>query len=304
MKRLIKAILWIGCYGGAGWFVIKTGPGFDILSQEHWKMLFDRSAHAFWSSEVAERKLVCKILLGFIIIGILGLAIVTKKKKPYTIIAKEELPKKESFRPAPMASQGRIAAPVVTPNGSGFSANQGMSGAQGVEPPRLNLMSEAIKRISDVANNFEVSIFPHVKLENTFTHLVISDDSNALLLKILPQPGTWQVQQASDPSESVWTLDGQNPHNILKDIIQSTQTLARLEPEANSTAVVILTNSTLENPNEVRQYLAQSGIRIATLLPDNKKIPEIPSWQELLKEFYLPKESEEKNETNDNPQNL
>ena len=165
-------------------------------------------------------------------------------------------------------------------------------------------MSDAIKRISDVAKTFEASIFPHVKLENTFTHLVISDDTNALLLKILPQSGTWQVEPNQDPKESVWTLDGQNPQNTLKDIINSTQTLTRLEPDANSFSVVVLANGTLEKPEEVKEFLTNNGIRIATLLPDNKTIPGIQTWQELLAEFYPPKTKEDENETNNNPQNL
>ena len=48
-------------------------------------------------------------------------------------------------------------------------------------------MGDAIRKITEIADTFEVSVFPHVKLENTFTQLVISDDATALLLKILPQ---------------------------------------------------------------------------------------------------------------------
>ena len=308
MKRLIKAILWIGCYGGIGWLALKIVLGFDILSQKHWIMLFDRSVHETWPIQMADKKLVCKVLLGFILVGILGLVIVTKKKKEYHVISKAELPRQENYRPVPMASQGRIAAPapVQAPNNGGFNAPGvvPVPPAAGTNTSYVSSMSEAIKRISDVAKTFEASIFPHVKLENTFTHLVISDDTNALLLKILPQSGTWHVEPNQDPKESVWTLDGQNPQNTLKDIINSTQTLTRLEPDANSFSVVVLANGTLEKPEEVKEFLTNNGIRIATLLPDNKTIPGIQTWQELLAEFYPPKTKEDENETNNNPQNL
>ena len=121
------------------------------------------------------------------------------------------------------------------------------------------------------------------------------------MLKILPQSGTWQVQPNPNPSESVWILNGQNPQNLLRDIIKSTQTLARLEPDANAVSVVILTNSTLEKPEEVKEFLMNNDIQIVTLLPDNQTIPGIQTWQELLAEFYPLKTKEENNETNNNP---
>ena len=82
---------------------------------------------------------------------------------------------------------------------------------------------------------------------------------------------------------------------MLKDIMESTSTLIRLEPEARSISVVLMADGVLENPNEVKTYLEQNGIRIAVL--DNKNMPEIPTWQTLLSEFYLPKEEENENET-------
>ena len=313
MKRLIKAILWIVCYGGACWIGFKAKFGFDILSQKHWLMLFDRSAIATWPSGMAERKMLCKILLAFILVGILGLAVVSKKKKERKsfVVSKAELSQKGEYRPAPLASQGRIAAPAPpanmtfqAPPKNAPSAPNLPSAAPAIsasDMTHLNLMEETIKKISNVANNFDLSIFPHVKLENTFTQLVVSDDSNALLLKILPQSGTWQVQPNPNPSESVWILNGQNPQNLLRDIIKSTQTLARLEPDANAVSVVILTNSTLEKPEEVKEFLMNNDIQIVTLLPDNQTIPGIQTWQELLAEFYPLKTKEENNETNNNP---
>ena len=298
MKRLMKAILWIGCYGGACWFVFKNKLGFDILSQNHWKLLFDKSVHSQWPDNMAGKKLVCKVLFAFIVVGILGLSVVIKKKKRRIPIVIGELPaSKENFRPAPMISQGRIAAPApVIPQRNSAASQSAL-----ISPPSVNLMGDAIRKITAVANNFNATAFPHVKLENTFTHLVISDDATALLLKILPQSGTWQVEQADAPEESKWTLDGEDGKNILKDIMESTATLARLEPEARTISVVILAGGNLVDPGSVRQYLEQHGIRIATL---EQEIPDIPFWKDLLAEFYPPKEKEPNNEANATPQNM
>ena len=63
-----------------------------------------------------------------------------------------------------------------------------------------------------------------------------------------------------------------------------------------------MANSTLQNPEETRDYLGEQGIRIATL--KKQIMPDIPAWEELLAEFYPPKEREEENETNTNSQNI
>ena len=292
MKRLVKAILWIVCYGGASWFAIKTKLGFDILSGDHWKLLFDKSVRAQWPADMAAKKLVCKILLGFIIIGIIGLSVVTKQKKRRIPIVKGDLPDKENFRPSIMASQGKMATPAPAPVAAG---NNGFSQPV-LNTPSVNLMGDAIRKITEIADAFEVSVFPHVKLENTFTQLVVSDDANALLLKILPQSGTWKVEQAELIEESLWTLGEEQPKKLLKDIVESTATLARLEPEAHAVSVVVMAGSNLENPTEVKAYLEQNGIRIAAL--DNTAMPDIPTWAELLSEFYPPKGEENDEQEN------
>ena len=288
MKRLIKAGLWIACYGGACWVGIKSKLGFDILNQNHWGMLFDKSPHAIWPPEMAPKKLVCKILFAFIIVGVLGLSVVIKKKKKRIPVVKGELPEKGNFRPSAMVSQGRIAAPpVVTPAPAGTGA---------VPAPAQNSMSSAIQKISATANTFEVSIFPHVKLENTFTQLVVSDDATALLLKILPQSGTWQVTTPESPQESMWTIENDSPKNVLKDIMESTATLSKLEPEAEAIAVVILAGGKIQNAREIKDYLNKNNIQLAAL--DNHDMPDVPTWSQLLGQFYPLKQQEENNEEN------
>ena len=188
MKRLMRALLWIACYGGASWFGIKAKLGFNILSGDHWKLLFDKSVHAHWPADMAAKKLVCKVLLFFIIVGVLGLSVVMKKKRTRIPVVKGELPEsKEAFRPAMMASQGKMATPAPAP------VTNVTGSAPVLSNPPVNLMGDAVRKITEIANTFEVSVFPHVKLENTFTQLVVSDDATALLLKILPQSGTWKV---------------------------------------------------------------------------------------------------------------
>ncbi|MGN0919980.1 MAG: hypothetical protein ACI4OR_04425 [Alphaproteobacteria bacterium] len=293
MSRISKAILWVVCYGGACWIGIKAKLGFDILSTSHWSMLFDKSVHSIWPPEMASKKVVCKVSLAFIIVGILGLSVVIKKKKPRIPIVKGELPEKGSMRPALMPSQGKMnVGPTPT-----------QIAATGSAPaPSANSMAEVLRQITEIAKTFEVSVFPHVKLENTFTQLVVSDDATALLLKILPQSAMWQVEQAATAEESLWKIEGEEAKPLLKEIMQSTAILSRLEPEATSISVIILAGGTLQNPAEVRQYLGQQGIRIASL--QEGSMPDIPSWRELLAEFYPLKESEEQNETNIDSQSL
>lgn len=296
MKRLLKAILWIGCYGGACWLGIKAKLGFDILSQKHWQMLFDKSVHAQWPAEMANKKLVCKILLLFIIVGIIGLSVVTKKKKKRIPVVKGELPEKGDMRPSFMPSQGKVSNMPLPP------LPQQTTSSASAPSPSMSPITEAIHQLTETAKQFSVSVFPHVKLENTFTQLVVSDDATALLLKILPQSGVWQVQQNNSLEESLWSIGEEQPTPVLKDIILSTAILSKLEPEANAISVVILSNGTLQNPTEIKQYLSQKGIRIATL--NAQENPDIPKWNELLAEFYPPKESEEKNERNTDSQNI
>ena len=302
MKRLMKAFLWIVCYGGACWFGIKAQLGFDILLPAHWKALFDKSVHAHWPPEFAAKKLVCKVLLAFIIVGILGLAVVTKKRKTRIPIVKGELPEPGSSRPALIISQKGKNAAVPPPISVQLSGNGGPFSAPAANPPTVNLMADAVRRISDVAKGFEVSVFPHVKLENTFTQLVISDDATALMLKILPQDTAWKVQLTESPEESQWTFEDQPPRNMLKDILESTATLKRLEPESRAVAVVLIVDGIVENSTEVKNYLEQHDIRIATL--DNQEMPDVPTWQNLLSEFYPTKTEENKNETDTNEQNM
>lgn len=299
MKRLFKAILWITCYGGACWIGIKAKLGFDVLSQDHWKLLFDKSVHAHWPNDMAPKKIVCRVLLAFIIIGILGLSVVTKKKKKRIPVVLGELPDKQNFRPTPVASQGKVAAPA--PQESALPPVPSLSGQNGPTPapisntPPVNLMGDIIRELTNIANTFEISVFPHVKLENTFTQLVVSDDETPLLLKILPQEGTWKVNLAEFPEDTQWGLNGEPPKSILKDIIQSTQTLARLEPDSRPASVIILANSTLDDADNVHTYLENNGIKVAYL---HKSTEGIPSWNELLAEFYPPKNKEASDETN------
>ena len=298
MKRLLKAILWIVCYGGACWFGIKAKLGFDILSGNHWKLLFDKSIYSHWPTDLAAKKLVCKVLLAFIVVGIIGLSVVTRQKKRRIPVIKEELPPdKENFRPAMMASQGRMTAPTPAPTPNGSSNNV----QPAFDTKNTNSIADAIRKITDITDDFEVSVFPHVKLENTFTQLVVSDDSSALLLKILPQSGTWKVEKTEKVEESLWTLGEEQPKKLLKEILESVAVLTRLEPEAHSIAVVVMTDGNIENAAEVANYLEQNGVRIVAL--NNQEMPEISTWKNLLSEFYLPKE-EAQNETDDTSQNM
>ena len=294
MKQLIKAILWIGCYGGACWFWIKAKLGFNLLSQSQWRLLFDKSGHTTWPQDMAPKKLVCRILLAFIVIGILGLAVVVKKKKRRIPLVKGELPEKGNFRPSALASQGKIASSTGASFTPAIAPTTHQTSSVNVPPSSNHLMGDVIKRVTDIANTFEVSVFPHVKLENTFTQLVISDDATALLLKILPQTGKWQVAETSLPEESLWNLEGEQPKNVLKDILQSTATLARLEPEAHAIAVVIV-SGVVQEAEKVKEYLEQNGILIACLPEDGKNVEGIPSWSELLEKFYSPKIKEIEN---------
>lgn len=293
MKRLLKAILWIFCYGGALGVIIKAKLGFNILDGKNWKILFDDSPRQVWPAQMASKKFLCKVLLLFIIVGILGLSVVLRKKKSRIPVVKGELDEKNNFRPSPLATQGRISPPLAPAISPSTSLNYSSS------PPTAtatssNLMGDIVKEITQEANQFDISVFPHVKLENTFTQLVVSDDSTALLLKVLAQPVTWQVSQPLDSMECLWTAEGV-PSVSIKDIIQSTQTLSRLEPEANAIAVIILAGGDLEEPQKVKSYLNEHGIQIASFLPDDQKIPDIPDWKELLGKFYPLKENDENN---------
>ena len=301
MKRFIKAFLWIICYISASWVGIRTKLGFDILDPDDWRLLFDKSLRARWPSYMADKKLVCKVLLAFIIIGVLGLAIVTKKKKKRIPIVKGELPETENSRPMAMNSQGRVAASLPRAPTGGTSQTAENSGApQETSSAPVNPFVQAVRQATNIANSFDVSVFPHVKLENTFTQLVVSDDSTALLIKFLPEANPWHVEQTSAPQESVWTSDGREPLRFLKDIMESTATLARLEPDAKAVSVVLMNTGSIENAKEIKNYLNQNNIQIATL--DNQQTPDIPTWHDLLSEFY-PLKGEE-NETNDSSQSM
>ena len=298
MKQLLRAVLWIVCWGGVCWAGIKAKLGFDILEAKDWEMLFDHSPKQKWPLDKAPKKLVCKVLLGFIVIGVLGIAIALKRKKKHVpIVVEERHQSNDTFRPAPMASQGRMmsstptpaSAPAYVPPDAPVNTQPaGVTAAPPVSPAlsATGTMQEALKRISDLAGNFLLTAFPHVKLENTFTQMVLSDDIIALMLKVLPHVGTWQVQEAADPAESIWTLDNREGQNAIKDIIQSAQTLKKLEPEANVVPLVILTNGNIQEPEKIRQYLEQNNIRIATLLPNSGEIPGIQQLEEVLGEFF------------------
>ena len=254
MKRFLKAILWILIYGGLGWIVGKHVFGFDILSADNWDIFFDKGLKV-WPPRMAPKKLLCKLLLGFIIIGVLGLGIITRKKHPskgQPVFVKPNSVGSSGFAPARMPTQGKIMAFQPNPPVSPSSTATPITNT--VQPPApQNTFQETVNKISAVVDDFDATAFPHVKLENTFTHLVVSDDSTALLLKILVTPGEWQVQQGPTIRESLWIINQQEPQKILVDILNSTETLTRLEPDASSIAVVILTNVSIQNPKETER---------------------------------------------------
>ena len=288
MKRLFRAFLWAVCWGGIFWAGVKAKLGFDILKSHHWRMLFDHSPNQVWPLDMAPKKTVCKVLLCFIVIGILGLGVALKRKKGRVPVVKGELPPETTlFRPPRIASQGRMAA-ISSPTTSTNSTRAPEQPAG----PAVGTMAEAVQRIANASINFQLTVFPHVKLENTFTNLVLSDDTVALMLKILPQNGTWKVQENPDPAQSIWTLDEQEGKNELNDILESGKVLKRLEPEANVFCVVVLTNGDMQDSLNVRQYLTEKGIRIATLLPNNRTINGLQTLDELLGEFFEKKKIE------------
>ncbi len=291
MKRLFRALLWVVCWGGISWAGIKIKLGFDILESKNWKMLFDHSPSQTWPLDMAPKKIVCKVLLCFIIIGILGFGVALKRKKKHIPVVIGELPaEKKLFRPPRIAPQGRMMSvnhPTSLINETGGVQSHGQSAG-----PVLGTMAEAVQRITNLAVKFQLTVFPHVKLENTFTNLVLSDDTVALMLKILIQDGTWRVQESPDPEQSIWSLNEQEGKNELKDILESAKVLSRLEPEANVITVIVLTNGDVQNPLNVRQYLTQTGIRIATLLPNNRTLSGVQTLEELLGEFFEKKQNE------------
>lgn len=290
MKRLFRALLWVVCWGGISWAGIKLKWGFDILESRNWKMLFDHSPNQIWPLDMAPKKLLCKVLLCFIIIGILGFGVAIKrKKKRIPVVIGELPPEKTLFRPPRIAPQGRMMSTHPAAPAGGTGEIQAPAQPAG---PVLGTMAEAVQRISNLAIKFQLTVFPHVKLENTFTNLVLSDDTVALMLKILIQDGTWRVQESSDPAQSIWTLNEQEGKNELKDILESAKVLSRLEPEANVITVVVLTNGDMQDPLNVRQYLTQTGIRIATLLPNNRTLSGVQTLEELLGEFFEKKQNE------------
>ncbi|MBR6231771.1 MAG: hypothetical protein IKQ99_01575, partial [Alphaproteobacteria bacterium] len=205
------------------------------------------------------------------------------------VVIGELPPEKTLFRPPRIAPQGRMMSthPAAPSGGTG-----GIQAPVQPAGPALGTMAEAVQRITNLAVKFQLTVFPHVKLENTFTNLVLSDDTVALMLKILIQDGTWRVQESSDPAQSIWTLNEQEGKNELKDILESAKVLSRLEPEANVITVIVLTNGDMQDPLNVRQYLTQTGIRIATLLPNNRTLSGVQTLEELLGEFFEKKQNE------------
>lgn len=308
MSRFLFVLMWSGGYLHFSKVFIKSQWNFEVFNPDHWKMLYEN-----WSKINNMNDylfLGCIILwIPILLIGIYFiLHFLGNSKRSIVRLATASHPFIPAYTPSQMPSQGKsvqlesTSIPVVQTQAmtSQFNVNEMQVTPSAKTETKMDYVpkhqgeADALEKIETLAQEFGLTAFPHVLLENQLIPITISNDSDAFLIKVLADPGIWQANITEPLESAIWT-NGTINKTALKEIVLGKNILMKMEPDSVVTPVLVLAQGTLANANTIVPWFNQHGIEIVTL-SDNKQLDILTLDDIIIKYFPQEENQEEENE--------
>ena len=141
-----------------------------------------------------------------------------------------------------------------------------------------------ITMLADIDPNLDMMAFKHVALDGKMIDLVYSSDDIAVLCKMLSEEHTWTVNTTVPIQECTWTNEIGEVKTPCKDVLEQSTILERMETEAEIVPTIVFMRGTIQNYQEVQQYLLQNNIYLVQYESDGT--PGVQLLHDLLKEKF------------------
>lgn len=312
MLKLFAVLVWSTLYFyGSSKFIYQKWS-VPVFKFGQWKKLLSDWWTDKWIVDTPNEYTLVTVLILWIPVWLIGIYFVTKlfRNKKQTIIrqATASHPFIPAYTPSQMPSQGKSAQLEATPMPAAqMQETPSQFNGEGIQPsapaqddvkmahvPKHQGEADALEKIETLAQEFGLTAFPHVLLENQLIPITISNDSDALLIKVLADPGIWQVQTTEPLESAIWT-NGTINKTALKEIVLGKNILMKMEPDSVVTPVLVLAQGTLANANTIVPWFNQHGIEVVTL-SDNKQLDILTLDDIIIKYFPQEENQEEENE--------
>lgn len=295
MLRLVFVLLWSVSY----FYLSKVGIAriwerVNIFSFRQWKGLISTWRSGEWVVDTPSEYALCTVMVLWIPVWLLGVYLIchflrpkiTPKVIQQATAAHPFIP---AYTPVAMPSQGKSA--VLSEPPSAVESDQPAQNNEQTEwVPKDNSEAEALDLITKIAEENNLTPFPHVLLENELIPITISSDVDACLIKVLATEGMWQVAMTEPLEQSVWSNNTQTK-TVLKEIVLGKGILSKMEPESNVIPVVVLAKGGIANKEMVIPWLSQRGIEVVTL-PGNPQ-EGLLELQDVLNKYFVQSENQE-----------
>ena len=312
MLKLFAVLLWSTLYFyGSGKFIYQKWS-VPVFKFAQWKKLLADWWTDKWIVDTPNEYTLVTVLILWIPVWLIGIYFIMRlfHSEKQTIIrqATASHPFIPAYTPTQMPSQGKSVqleqTPVVQTQemSPSFNGNEMQSSTSVQNETKMDYVpkhkgeADALEKISELAQDFDLTAFPHVLLENQLIPITISNDSDALLIKVLADPGIWQASTTEPLENSVW-INGNINKTVLKEIVLGKNILMKMEPESTVIPVVVLAQGTLANANIIIPWLNQYGIEVVTL-SDNKQL-DILTLNDIIIKHFPQEENQEEEDEND-----
>ena len=314
MLKLFAVLVWSTLYFyGSSKFIYQKWS-VPVFKFGQWKKLLSDWWTDKWVVDTPSEYTLVTVLILWIPLWLIGIYFVTKlfRNKKQTIIrqATASHPFIPAYTPSQMPSQGKSAQLEATPTPvvqtqemtSQFNANEMQVTPSAKTETKMDYVpkhqgeADALEKIETLAQEFGLTAFPHVLLENQLIPITISNDSDAFLIKVLADPGIWQVQTTEPLESTIWT-NGTINKTALKEIVLGKNILMKMEPDSVVVPVLVLAQGTLANANTIVPWFNQHGIEVVTL-SDNKQL-DILTLDDIIIKYFPQEENQEEENEND-----
>ena len=285
MFKLIVMLVWTGGYFyGANWLFIRLG-GAPLFSPGQGNKIL--MTLPIW-------------LIGVFMFGRLFKRKHSEKLVQQAVTDHPFVPVK-GFVPHAMPSQGKssiftptptpVASPAVSTPDSVQSAvpQASVPSSEPVITPNM-LEKQAVDTITKMAEEKNLTPFPHVLLQNIMIPLTVSADIKAILMNFLSLPGTWQVEEKENLAESIWT-NGATSVPMLKKVIEGRRILSEMEPDAEVVSALVLVDGEINQEEHIKEYLEKENIKLVRL--NSKENSTLKTISQLFDEEFIPQPEEE-----------
>lgn len=315
MLKLFATLSWTVMYFYASSTFIDKKWSVSIFKLGQWKMMFTKWRDGEWLIDTPNEYALMTVLALLVPLWLIGIFFVCRltrdKKQSIVRQATASHPFIPAYTPMHMPSQGKSAQLDTTP--VSFAATPPpVADSQPMQEQRPNESevkiahvpkhqgeAQALEKISDLAQEFGLTAFPHVLLENQLIPITVSNDSDALLIKVLADPAMWQVPMTEPLENGAWMNNGVSK-SVLKEIVLGKNILLKMEPDSVVVPVVVLAQGTLSNSDAVLPWLNQHGVEVVTLA-DNPQSGIATLDDIIIKYFPEEENQEEENEAHQEP---